>query len=189
MTRQPIKKKLPKPKKCKGCGNVFQPERYLQSVCSYQCGLMKAQDDLKKKDKKNWVAEKKVLKEKNKTHKDYLRSLQIIFNKYIRLRDKDLPCVSCGRTTCEEFHAGHYIASTYQYLRFNENNVWRQCSECNTHLRGNSVPYRIELIKRIGLEAVEKLENSRHIIYKHSIPELIAKAAHYKSLIKILEEK
>lgn len=124
----------------------------------------------------------KVMKEGLLTHKDYIKLLQTVFNTYIRKRDKDLPCVSCGTLKAEEFHAGHYIASTFQYLRFNEFNVWKQCSRCNTHLRGNSIPYRIELINRIGLQEVERLENERHLKFDKSIPEL-------KELIKIYREK
>ena len=130
-----------------------------------------------------------MLKEKLKSQADYVKDLQTVFNTYIRMRDKDLPCVSCGVFVAEEFHAGHYLPTTFQVLRFNEFNVWKQCSRCNTHLRGNITAYRIELINRIGLAEVEKLENKRHEISKLSIPDLKAKIVHYKAQIKILSEK
>lgn len=180
--------------RCKSCKTKFVSRFFLQKFClqTEQCKIDATQygiAEVKKKSEQDWKKEKKVLKEKLKTHKDYLRDLQTIFNTYIRLRDANLSCVSCGTANCEEFHAGHYIASTFQYLRFNEFNVWKQCSRCNTYLRGNTVPYRIELIKRIGLQEVEKLESSRHKTEKFSIPELIAKIVHYKMQIKILKEK
>ena len=176
-------------RKCKECGCIFKKERPLQFVCSPKCAASYSGKKLVKDLQKEWREEKKVLREKLKSQADYVKDLQTIFNQYIRLRDKDLPCVSCGVFNCEEFHAGHYLPTTFQVLRFNEFNVWKQCSRCNTHLRGNITAYRIELINRIGLAEVEKLENKRHGISKLSIIDLKAKIVHYKAQIKILTER
>jgi len=143
--------------------------------------------EVAKRIKKEANDQTKRIKEAIKSHADYIKDLQTIFNKFIRLRDKGLPCISCGVTKAEDWHAGHYIATTYQYLRFNENNVNLQCSKCNTHLRGNLIPYRIELIKKIGLEAVEELENSRYNMFKITIPEIKEKIALYKEKIKSIK--
>ena len=179
--------------RCKNCKRKFTPQSFLQKFCmdiSCMPAFMSwVRSERQKKINKEWREEKKVLREKLKSQADYVKDLQTIFNQYIRLRDKDLPCVSCGVFNCEEFHAGHYLPTTFQVLRFNEFNVWKQCSRCNTHLRGNTVPYRIELINRIGLAEVEKLENKRHEISKLSIPDLKAKIVHYKAQIKILIER
>lgn len=174
-------------RKCKVCEEKYEVDPYKPFIgwCSADCGY-KYQQILKEKKVKKEV---KDMREALKSHKDYIKLFQIVFNTFIRMRDKDLPCVSCGVYKCEEFHAGHYIASTYQYLRFNENNVHKQCSKCNTHLRGNSIPYRIELIKRIGLEEVEYLENSRHMMLEITIPELKEKIIEYKLKTKKLNEK
>ena len=139
--------------------------------------------------KRKKETDEKVSKMKQEliSHKDYIKMFQQIFNAYIRERDKDFGCISCGRNNVEEFHAGHYIASTYQYHRFNEDNVHKQCSQCNTHLRGNLIPYRIELIKRIGLERVEYLENTRHMMLEITIPEIKEQITKYKQLIKQLK--
>lgn len=169
-------------RKCRNCGKVFTKAQPLQQVCGYKCAAQYAAKERLKKVNADWKAQKKVLKEKLMSHKDYFRLLQIVFNTYIRKRDADRPCVSCGTFKAEEFHCGHYIASTYSYLRFNEFNANKQCSKCNTHLRGNSVPYRIELINRIGLQQVEQLENDRHKELKITIPEI-------KELIKLYKEK
>ena len=126
------------------------------------------------------------MKENLISHKDYIKLFQVVFNTYIRQRDKDLPCVSCGRTKVDEWHAGHYIASTYQYHRFNPDNVHKQCNQCNTHFRGNLIPYRIELLKRIGLERVEYLENTRHMMLEITIPELKQLIINYKLKTKQL---
>ena len=129
-----------------------------------------------------WKDKRAEWKEDLKTKGDWIKLLQIAFNTFIRIRDKDLGCISCDKKNVEEFHAGHYIATTYQYHRFNEDNVHKQCSKCNTHLRGNLIPYRIELIKRIGLDRVEYLENTRHMMLELTIEDI-------KELIKVYKEK
>jgi len=173
-------------KRCK-----FEPNG-TQIYCCTDCLLEDMQTERYKREvsvriKKEEAVKRKKLKEGLKSHADYIKDLQKVFNQFIRLRDSELPCISCGATNVEEFHAGHYIASTFQVLRFNENNVHKQCSRCNTHLRGNLIPYRIELIKKIGLEAVEVLENSRHNEFKVSIPELKSLIEVYKNKIKLLD--
>ena len=180
-------KKLNK-RKCKNCGQEFQKTSPLQSVCGIKCGVERSHELNKKLREKKSKQETKVMKVGLLTQPDYLKLAQKVFNEFIRLRDRDLPCVSCGVLKCEEFHAGHYIATTHQYLRFNELNVHRQCSKCNTHLRGNLVPYRIELIKRIGLKQVEVLENDRNNNFKLSIPEIKDLIAEYKFKIKELKK-
>jgi hypothetical protein len=58
------------------------------------------------------------------------------------------------------FDAGHYRSrGSASHLRFNLLNIHKQCVKCNRFKSGNAVDYRIELIKRIGLENVEKLES------------------------------
>lgn len=80
-----------------------------------------------------------------------------LFNSWIRKRDSGLGCISCG--SLNEIQAGHfYAAGHYEALRFNEDNVNSQCLRCNYFLRGNLIPYRLNLIKKIGVDAVERLD-------------------------------
>lgn len=167
---------------CKNCKREFQKDSPLQSVCSIKCGIERAYELNKKKREKLLCDKVKEMKVGLMKRGDWIKLLQVTFNTFIRTRDKNLPCISCGKTKVEEFHAGHYIATTYQYHRFNTDNVHKQCSQCNTHLRGNLIPYRIELIKRVGLERVEYLENTRHMMLALTIPEI-------KELIKIYKKK
>ena len=174
---------------CKNCKKEFQKASPLQSVCSPTCAIERSYELNKKKREKEVNDKVKDMKVRLMKRGDYIKLLQIVFNMYIRKRDEKLGCVSCGVTKCEEFHAGHYIATTYQYLRFNEFNVHKQCSKCNTHLRGNSIPYRIELIKRIGLAEVERLENDRHKNLEITIPEIQELIKEYKFKTKQLTKK
>jgi hypothetical protein len=178
-----MKKTVLKDKKCKWCKLTYTPKMPLQQMCSMLCAINYTNEQKKKKANK----EHKEAKEGLLTHKDYIQLLQKVFNTFIRLRDKELSCISCGRTNVEEFHAGHYVNSTYQYHRFNENNVNKQCSYCNTHLRGNLIDYRKGLIAKIGLEEVEYLENSKRMMLEITIPEIKELIIEYKKKIKELK--
>jgi hypothetical protein len=127
-------------------------------------------------------------KEKLKTKSQHLKELQVIFNKYIRLRDADEPCISCRTKANVKFDAGHYIAvSESPALRFNEDNVHKQCSNyCNVNKSGNYHAYRFWLLEKIGVERVEALESSRHIPLKLSIDEINELKQTYKNKIKQL---
>lgn len=117
----------------------------------------------------------------------YLNNCQYYFNKFIRLRDKDLVCISCGSAT-KKINAGHYksVGSSPE-LRYNELNVHRQCIHCNLHKSGNIGEYRINLIKKIGIEKVEWLEGY-HEPKKYTIEELKELIAYYKAKCKELKD-
>ena len=78
------------------------------------------------------------------------------FNKFIRLRDQNKGCVSCGANVQ---HAGHfYSGGHYSALRFLEPNVHGQCLRCNNFLHGNLNEYRRNITSRIGVEGLDKLD-------------------------------
>jgi hypothetical protein len=92
------------------------------------------------------------------------------FRKWIRSRDHDQPCISCGSWNTSD--AGHYYsAGHYPELEFNEDNVHGQCRKCNMFLSGNLLEYRKGLIKKIGEQRVIALDFvvdcHRRIMYKH----------------------
>ena len=109
---------------------------------------------------------------------------QIIFNKYIRLRDEGLPCISCQNLNPKKVNAGHYRSvGGNPELRFTEYNCHRQCEYCNTYLHGNLIEYRKNLITKLGIKKVEWLEGS-HEPLKLSIPEIKELKEFYKHKIK-----
>lgn len=78
-------------------------------------------------------------------------------HKYIRERDQDKMCVSCGEY--RPLSAGHfYSAGHYPSLRFNDKNIHGQCSECNTHLHANLICYRRKITERISQDDLERLD-------------------------------
>lgn len=175
------------PRTCKICKTKFEPTyNSVQMCCSWPCALEYAK---KEKDKK-WKKEKKELKEKLKTKKDYEKELETVFNKFIRLRDKDNGCISCDKKTGTfRLTAGHYFpAGSYKNIRFDEDNVHGQCwFDCNKSKSGNLAEYKIRLVQKIGIKRFEALEQRRQEPRKYTIPELIDLKKHYKKLIKDLE--
>jgi len=181
--------KPPKPKKCRVCRELFTPTRAMQICCTPKCAIEKARQDRCRKEGKEATRERVELrktKDKAKTRREWIKDAQTSFNAFIRARDDKLPCISCGRHHQGQYHAGHYMpTSTRPSLRFNELNVHKQCSACNNHLHGNLVNYRVELIKKIGLELVEWLEGE-HVPAKYTIPELIGIRDNYRLKLKEL---
>ncbi|EHQ8953007.1 recombination protein NinG, partial [Escherichia coli] len=103
-----------------------------------------------------------------------------------RERDRDLPCISCGTLTSAQWDAGHYrTTAAAPQLRFDERNIHKQCVVCNQHKSGNLVPYRVELINRIGQEAVDEIE-SNHNRHRWTIEECKAIKAEYQQKLKDL---
>lgn len=85
-----------------------------------------------------------------------LLKTQKVFNAWIRNRDKDKGCISCGAEVTE---AGHYFSQGHHSsLRFNEMNTNGQCTHCNRFLHGNLINYRKGLLRRYGKAKVEQLE-------------------------------
>jgi hypothetical protein len=117
---------------------------------------------------------------------DLKKEVQKVFNKYIKLRDRGNMCISCQKNPIE--HAGHFIAQgATGALRYHENNVWGQCSNCNVWKRGNLLEYRISLVNKIGEERVKWLEEHRHDIKKWTREELEELMTTYKAKLKELE--
>lgn len=99
-----------------------------------------------------------------------LKTAQTIFNKWIRERDKDKGCISCGHEVTE---AGHYLSQGHNSeLRFNELNVNGQCTRCNCFMHGNLIHYRVGLIHKYGEQKVLLLESRARKVKKWSRTEL-----------------
>jgi hypothetical protein len=108
--------------------------------------------------------EAKTIKKYNaKSTPDLIKLATKHFNEFIRKRDSTegiFRCISCQQVkTTDKMHAGHYLsAGNNGAVRFDERNVHGQCSECNMHMHGNLLPYRTNLIRKLGEEEVEAIE-------------------------------
>lgn len=146
-------------KKCKVCKGAFKPRTTTQRTCCLECAIQQQNEKRLKQEKKDWRIKKRIMKERLKTRSDWLKEAQVEFNRFIRLRDKDLGCISCGVKLGNKYDAGHYRSvGGFPEFRFDENNVHAQCVRCNQLLSGNLIEYRINLISRIGKDEVERLE-------------------------------
>ena len=153
-------------KKCR-CGTEYIQYTSLQTRCP-RCLAKRAQEVREKKERKAH----REAKDRIKSRSDWLREAQAAFNKYIRLRDKDEPCISCGRHHQGQYHAGHYRSvGAAPELRFNLFNVHKQCAPCNNHKSGNAIEYRINLVNKIGLDEVSRLEGP-HQAKKYTLDEI-----------------
>lgn len=166
------KKELPE-KTCKVCGTVFLPKNSFQKCIVIECVIAQAKEKELIREGKRQNKERKEGRESLMTHSDWLQLFQKVFNTFIRTRDKDLPCISCNTQKNVKYDCGHFYPTTYSYLRFNEDNCHKQCSsDCNVHKSGNIHEYRVNLIKKIGIERVEKLDADKHLSLKLTIAEI-----------------
>lgn len=137
------------------CTDYMQKKGFCSIECATQCGLERAEKSREREKKR----ELREAKEKIKTRAELAREAQTAVNAFIRERDKDLPCISCGRHHQGQYHAGHYrTVGANPELRFEELNIHKQCAPCNNHKSGDIVNYRINLVKRIGQKLVDWLE-------------------------------
>ena len=179
LTLKPLKAKA-----CTSCLKMFIPARSMQAVCSPRCAVKKVRQD-KAEEKAKIKTRRAALKKRS----EWLADVQREFNRWIRLRDAHLPCVSCGRHHQGKWNAGHYLSvGARPELRFEPLNVWRQCEPCNTNLSGNLILYRIELVKRIGAEKVEWLEG-HHEPKRYKVPELEAMVKEFRARANALEKQ
>jgi len=181
-----------------GCGDLTMHRVY--GLCKMKCypnwllnsenGKIKLNKSLiqgsKKAKREQRVKDKKVL-DSFKSIRRLINDARTPFQKWIRLRDINKACVSCGSTTSEIWDAGHYKkAEVYTGLIFNENNVHKQCRKCNSFLDGNEANYRVGLEKRIGYKALQEIEEKADSLRQHIFErqELIDIKKHYQQLLK-----
>jgi len=182
--------------RCLNCKQKFTPTRFLQKHCSSEncidASIQYARDKVKQKQSKEWQKEKKSLRNDLKTLTDLENEAKKSFQKFIRLRDLNLPCISCGVVNTNDWCGGHYFpAGIYSGLIFDERNCSKQCNtHCNKFLSGNLIEYRKGLVKRHGIDFVNQLESEsdEKRNYKYTREQLIAKKLQYdikyKELLK-----
>ena len=170
------------PKICKCCGNGYTPARPMQKACSLPCaktlGEEKTAKDRAKADRKALIEGRDALK----SLADHAKDTEKAFNSYIRLRDDKEPCISCGRMHKGQWHAGHYLSvGSHPELRFEEQNVHKQCKPCNFDKGGNILEYRKGLIAKIGAKAVDWLEGP-HLAQRYRVED-------FKELTRLYRQK
>lgn len=156
-------------RKCKICK---APAKFqtacLKAFCSAECGSVLALQMLAKRKQEEAKAKSREYRARkaklNDTVPNWTKKAQAAFNAYIRERDRDLVCISCGATDDSPkfkwgWDCGHYRSvGSCPELRFEPLNAAKQCTKCNQHLSGNAVEMRKGLLARHGQARVEWIE-------------------------------
>lgn len=203
----------PKPRKCQNaeCGQEFIPRfSSTQKVCSPACAL--ATKDKHAKPARKAIADRerkelKVRREKLKSRGDHLQDAEKAVRDYRRTYELSIGsgCISCGKSQEEiqaaqgwktggAFDAGHFLGKGARpELRLVPANIWLQCKSCNAGSskyarKGATVSqgFRLGLIERIGIGAVEALE-ADHEPRKYTIDQLKAITAEFRAKLRELK--
>jgi len=187
-----IKPKPPKPKKCKCCPDKFIPRNSLQTVCSPKCAIQLANQITERKQKRQAKEERAAWNQRKADAKPlshWTKLAQQAFNEFIRTRDADDCCISCGRMHQGQWHAGHFrTVKASPETRFDEDGCHKQCMPCNHHLSGNIPGYKPNLIAKIGQAAFDRLMGP-HELKKWTREELQELAAHYRQKTRELNKR
>ena len=172
--------------RCKNCKQKFEQIRFNQKFCldpeCVKVWVAEAKDQ-------NWKKTKKKMQADIETVQELMKAAQIVFNKFIRIRDKDQPCISCGSKLENKFDAGHYFSSGgHKAVTFDIDNVHGQCVACNQWKHGNLIQYQIGIEQRIGGDRLIALHEKAHKSVKYTREELRDIIANYKQKIKNLEK-
>lgn len=101
-----------------------------------------------------------------------LKQAERVFNAWIRNRDADDLCISCGEHHAD-YDAGHYVpVGSSSGLRFHEWNVNKEGKSCNAFDKFHLIGYRRNLKIKIGAKNVEWLEENRRSVKKWTRTEL-----------------
>jgi hypothetical protein len=166
--------------RCKNCKEKFEPIRFNHKYCLKDECVRAFVAEAKEKI---WKQTKVRMKNDIKTNSDWLKEAQVVFNQYIRLRDKAQPCISCGSKLGSKYDAGHfYSMGGHKAVTFDEENVHAQCVTCNQFKHGNLLNYREGLLKRIGEAKLDALSQRANATRKYTNDEL-------QELIKTYKQK
>ena len=183
-----------RPARCPHCKRKMDAGLRIHPACIDEYAQAQAAKSARAQAKRVLMAAKvdkaltRAKRESLKSKAQHAKEAQTAFNAFVRERDADQPCISCGRWHTGQYHAGHYLSvGARPELRFTETNVHKQCAPCNTHLSGNAVLFRRGLVAKLGMELVEWLEGP-HEPRRDTVDSLKAIKAHYTTLTKQLRE-
>jgi hypothetical protein len=127
-----------------------------------------------------------------RTKPQLVKVAQTAINAFVRARDADKPCISCGKPPSADSNqrdAGHFRSvGSAPHMRFVEDNIHGQCKHCNQYLAGAVLEYRKGLIERIGLERVEQIESDQ-TVRKYTKEGLQEIAKHYNAEARRLKKE
>ena len=108
------------------------------------------------------------------------------FQKFIRLRDKGKPCITCGEYRTLE--CGHFISRRFDSTRYDEKNAHGQCAKCNRFEYGNQFEHAIQIDNLYGIGTAESLLMKSKMLSKRTRIDYERIANFYKDKCKQLEK-
>lgn len=133
------------------------------------------------------------MKKKKKTRQDYIKELDAVFSKFIRLRDSNkqwtVVCPLCwARMPREKSQNMHFITRWNMRHRYDEKNCHAWCMRCNVILNWNYIAYTRRMQKTYWLSYVDKLIADKWP-YKIPTPTLVDMINYYSNKADLLEAK
>ena len=132
-------------------------------MCSPVCAAQFARTVQQRKFKQQARKERIAYRKRTESEKSIKAKAQAAFNRYIKIRDRGKPCISCesfkakGAWNGQDYDAGHWHGvGAFPELRFKTYNCHLQCVTCNRYLSGHPHGYEMGLINRYGREWVER---------------------------------
>lgn len=134
----------------------------MQNVCGLQCALERSRAKGLESRKREGQRLQRSRKEAAKTITDYHKTAQQQYNRWVKYRDWEKPCISCGQPhDIGARHCSHYRSrAAASSLRYHWANTNMSCAQCNSYKSGNVVPYRVSLVRKYGEDIVQRLENN-----------------------------
>jgi len=124
------------------------------------------------------------MKRKKPSRSKLVKKLDVVFSKYIRLKDSKNgigTCVTCGKKDYwKNLQAGHFMSRKHYSTRWDEDNVKIQCSACNVFRYGEQFLFS----KYLGNNLSDKLLNKSRNIVKFTNIELEEMILHYSNKLK-----
>jgi hypothetical protein len=175
-------------KRCKQCKSLYMPFLSTQLCCGPQCAVLYARE----KGTGIEVSRKRAMRERREAArplKYWQDRTQTTVNAYVRLRDRDLPCISCGKKTGAKMNAGHWRSrGARPDIRYDaETNIFLQCEHCNTYRSGHIQGFREGLIAKYGEAWVIEQEETPPTIRRYRREDLEEIKAHYGKLINAIK--
>ena len=145
---------------------TIRPVGFFHSIeCQVEYGRKNgAKARIKAKDKEFKEIKRRVKAESLKTRK---RAAKEACHLYIRTRDKDQPCICCGKPLLPDFHAGHFFESgNNPKIRYDESNINGQNLQCNYFKDGGD--YETNLVEKVGKQEVNRLRSLKGGVVKRT---------------------
>jgi len=174
-------------KRCKTCNKyiIYYPPLVLYApkpTYCYECLVKRKKKQIKKsRERFKRIQKRKRLKRiRHKSTKTLKKKAWKLMSEYVRRRDRGI-CFTCRvKKHWKEQQAGHFIH--LNSLDYDFMNIHCQCVRCNHYLGGDLGVYAVKLIKKYGLNKVEKLREKAIEIKRFTVEEL-------ETIIKDLQKK